>query len=366
MKYILFALLLIWGNQTMSCSCSEQLEFKSKEDLNRYSFIALVNIDSIFQSKAEKLSSFDIFYEARISILELFKGDKIETILVNGGIRKLGLSMTSCDIGIDKNQKWVLFGYEDKNGLLRTGYCTFSKMYANSDGERDWQNERGIKEIKTLQHIYSHSTDDTNKKLEGLVKTYYQNGRIEIQANFDRGFLQGKKTIYYFNEQPMIEEEYENGLKSGSSMWYYKDGSIKRRFRYKDGHPIDTCYFYRITTGQVECERIFNENGEVLKNSIYAYSGKLKSISEVIEQSNELKNISYYPSGTKRSLSISNSKDFKDIKKVEYFESGKREREWTYFPSDSLRKFEFKQWDKEGQLINNYILLENREKIERM
>ncbi len=202
---ILITINLLLPLNASACICSGPYEFKTIEDLEDYQFIAFVTIDSIYKSDISKAYEHDIFYQADFTILELFKGDSTDSILVNGGNANLGVTVTSCDIGIDKNEKWVIFAYSDKNENLGTSYCTFSEMYESASGEKDWQYERGIKELSRLREIFNHEVTSENIE-DGVKRTYYPDGAIETEQSFKKGLPNGKRTIYYPNGQIMISE----------------------------------------------------------------------------------------------------------------------------------------------------------------
>lgn len=346
-----------------ACTCGGPFEFNTKEDLERYQFIAFVKIDSIYNSSIPKANEYDLFYQADLTILELFKGGPINTILVSGGNAKLGTTITSCDIGISANEKWVIFAYRDNNRNLRTGLCTFSKQYASASGEKDWQFERGIKELSQLRKIYDHEVT-TDSIEDGIKRTYYPNGNIEIEQSFSNGKPDGENIIYYPNGQVMISEGYKEGERKGESIWYDRRGRIKREFQYLNGHPVDTCYIYSVYTGLVQYERIYDDEGNMIQSTSYDFDGVLQSAVQINRNTNEYIKTSFYPSGSIRYIAISNSENYQSIRTTEFFESGAKEKEWEYYPDDSTKVFKFWQWSKDGKISSNYIMLKDRTKID--
>ncbi|SMO82273.1 hypothetical protein [Gracilimonas mengyeensis] len=360
---VLIILALVLPLQAWACTCGGPYEFKTKEDLKRYQFIAFVKVDSIYKSGISKVNEHDLFYQADFTILELFKGGLRNTILVNGGHSDIGTTITSCDIGISTNEKWVVFAYLDRNKNLRTGFCTFSKQYATASGEKDWQYKRGIKELSLLREIYEHEVA-TETIEDGIKRTYYPNGEIEIEQSFENGLPDGQKTIYYPNGQVMIAESYKQGEREGPSIWYDRRGRIKREYQYANGHPIDTCYYYSEFTGLVQHVRIFDDKGNMLQNTKYDFDGELEYVIKINGSTNEYIKTNYYPSGAIRSIAISNADNYNDIRTTEFFESGAKEKEWKYYPKDTTKVFKFWQWSAEGELSSNYILLEGGTKID--
>lgn len=96
-------------------------------------------------------------------------------------------------------------------------------------------------------------------KMQGLVKTWYEDGTQESQREMSRNFKQGVLMSWYRDGQLMLIEEYEKDrlrrgdyLKKGNSSpvskivdgkgtatFYDADGTFVRRVAYKDGKPVD-------------------------------------------------------------------------------------------------------------------------------
>lgn len=354
---ILFILFLV-PHEGMACECVRPHDFSKKRDLKRYAFIAFVEIDSIYTSAIEKINEHDIFYEARFDIIELFKGRPRTSILVSGANAHLNNGWTSCDIGIDAGEQWVVFAYKDRAGKLRTGRCTFTKMYANKLGEKDWQLERGIKELRQLRHLYKHKEPEV-EYAEGRNITYYPNGQIEIEQYYKNGLANGSKLIYYNDGTLMVEEFYKVGKRSGHSRWFDRKGGLLRDYTFENGHPVDTCYYYWAFQGGVSHERIFDQDGNMLRNIHYDINGVLRNTTEIDYRNDKYKTTAYYDSGNIKSITLRHNSTHGQIRTTEYFEFGAKKREWIYFPEDRRRRHKYSEYLYNGDLHRSYILMKD-------
>lgn len=96
-------------------------------------------------------------------------------------------------------------------------------------------------------------------RMQGLVKTFYEDGSQESQREMSNNYKQGVLMAWYRDGQLMLIEEYEKDrlrrgdyLKKGNTMpvskiidgngtatFYDADGTFVRRVAYKDGKPVD-------------------------------------------------------------------------------------------------------------------------------
>jgi len=351
---------------SFGCECIGSDNFESKADLEVYTFIALVKIDSIYLIEKRKEMVDDTHHYADMTILELFKGDSLSNIKVSGGNRNLKEAYwTSCDIGIDLNEKWVVFAAKDKEGETRIGFCTISERYSNALGEKNWKNMNGIKELRQLREIFNHKSKSDSKE-NGINKTYYENGTVEIQEHIKNGLANGERLVNYYDGTLMIKEFFLNGEKSGRSLWYDRKGRIERNFKYKEGHKIDTCYIYWRHNGRVHYERIFDEKGNMLQDLNYRQDGKLKKKSVIDYESNEYVTKNFYDSGKIEFIRYSNRKTYQLEKSISYFESGEKKSKTVYFPENQEKIHETRTWTIDGELTEHYIQMNNKSKIDLM
>ena len=70
-----FIFLILFSAKTFACSCVMKPDFKTKEDLNEYSFIAHIKINGI--KEAENIETDSYVHQMNFEILELYKGEQI-------------------------------------------------------------------------------------------------------------------------------------------------------------------------------------------------------------------------------------------------------------------------------------------------
>ncbi len=132
MRLILtIAVSILASAPSWSCVCDIKPDFKTKEDLIEYDFISLVRISKIdsIDSKAQPVYFTHLI---EFEIIEKYKGETINRITVSGGHWTLK-KWTSCDLGENVNDEWVIFGYTDKRtNTLMTGMCTRTFRYKDS------------------------------------------------------------------------------------------------------------------------------------------------------------------------------------------------------------------------------------------
>lgn len=161
---------------TMACVCSSYT--LTEEELDRFEFIAFVKTDSIYASDKEKQSEHDLFFEVSFKIKKLYKGNHQTSIMVNGAHHSVNDSWTSCDMGIEPGEEWILLGYLDKKGQLRTGYCSFNIRYKTREGELNWKS-KAFEETTTFLNEQFGFERESEKFLDGRLVTHYPNGNIE-------------------------------------------------------------------------------------------------------------------------------------------------------------------------------------------
>ena len=99
-------------------------------------------------------------------------------------------------------------------------------------------------------HYYPSSTEDmpspklmvtwNNDRIEGMVKTWYENGVLESQREMNGNKKHGLSFAYYLSGDLMLMEEYENDLLVDGS--YYKKGDAEPVSKIEKGDGIATVY----------------------------------------------------------------------------------------------------------------------------
>ena len=77
------------------------------------------------------------------------------------------------------------------------------------------------------------SEDD--KKVGCIVKRYYENGNLIVEAPFKNGVAEGIAKSYYANGNLSREIPLKNGKREGIEKWYYENGNLSREIPYKNG-----------------------------------------------------------------------------------------------------------------------------------
>lgn len=94
---------------------------------------------------------------------------------------------------------------------------------------------------KALVNFYEKG--DSTKAVKRQVK-YYQNGKVEVEGDFENGKRSGKWTYYYDTGIKWSEGTFENDLSNGKFTVWYKDGKINYKSEYFDGKPDGKWIFY--------------------------------------------------------------------------------------------------------------------------
>ena len=79
---------------------------------------------------------------------------------------------------------------------------------------------------------------------DGIIKEYYENGRVKTIRTYKQGVPEGISQFYYDNGDPMFTHNYSNGNKDGLSRWYYRNGMVKYEYEYKGGLLDGMIYKY--------------------------------------------------------------------------------------------------------------------------
>ena len=69
----------------------------------------------------------------------------------------------------------------------------------------------------------------------GKATSYYENGQLELEANYKNGELHGLVRNWYENGQLKFEANYENGELHGLVRNWYENGQLEFEANYKNG-----------------------------------------------------------------------------------------------------------------------------------
>ncbi|WP_259065327.1 tetratricopeptide repeat protein [Mucilaginibacter sp. X4EP1] len=122
----------------------------------------------------------------------------------------------------------------------------------------------------------------------GLVKSYFQNGKISKECIYSDGVRNGTNKLYYPNGQLSSIGNTEFGAYNGAYKEYYADGKLKTDYTYVNDNLNGVCkeygknglikkeatYINGVNNGPV---KYFNENGKLIK-TLWYYYGKLMAV----------------------------------------------------------------------------------------
>lgn len=94
-------------------------------------------------------------------------------------------------------------------------------------------------EIKSCGWSLTCTSDDV--PLTGVVKRYYENGKLRGEATYKNGKKNGIVKWYHKNGNLRGEITYRDGKEEGSERWYHENGDLDYEEIYKDG----VCCFHQ-------------------------------------------------------------------------------------------------------------------------
>ena len=110
-----------------------------------------------------------------------------------------------------------------------------------------------------------------NGKLKGICKTYYESGELMFRYNYKDGERDGVTRSYYKNRKLKYEYKYRGGKLEGIIKKYYRNGKLAFKWKYKDGKKEGiTKSYYRSGSLRVE----WNYRGDQLDGITRIYYGK--------------------------------------------------------------------------------------------
>ena len=203
-----------------ACSCvPANLKIDSLSQLKKYVFIAHVKILDAHDSSTQ--AAYTTTGVLRFEILELFKGDHIDTIL------ELSKN-TSCDLGISSGEEWVLFAYLI-NGKISIDACDRNVRYKETNGLRDWRYDIGY---HRLQINYETLYDSYGRSINW--KQYTRLGKLaeEFTTDPDRKF----STSIFYHENGLVRSiSYVlNDQSYGRSEEYDQKGVLIKTWEYDE------------------------------------------------------------------------------------------------------------------------------------
>lgn len=226
-------LLMLLSVKTLACHCEMKPDFRIKEDLAEYQFIAHVKISGI-----ENVTSGTDVHQMNFEVLEQYKGNAINKLLVFGSHPSLK-GWTSCDLGEKVGEEWVIFAYYDAHlKQLKTDLCTRSRKTKDINGYQnlEYPNQQTLK--KQLQLLFDKV--QTEPKYEGKRVENYPNRQKQLEENYVNGTLNGKRTLWFPNGVLQSNQTYFDGKKNGIFEWYAESGNLIKIEKFDSDVRIDT------------------------------------------------------------------------------------------------------------------------------
>jgi antitoxin component YwqK of YwqJK toxin-antitoxin module len=344
-------LLVFIFTKSLSCVCDMKPELKTKEDLAEYNFIALVRIvriDSILQTSEERAHGIEF------EILELYKGEKVNRILVGGGHRTIKNSWTSCDLGENINDEWVISAYTNKrDGTLTTHLCTRTFRYKKADGYRYKPHPNEVTTLDKLRTMFLPGY--TKPQYSGMRLEYYANGQKELEEYYKNKKLHGQRLSWYPNGQIEFKENFRKGKLDGEKTWYSEDGQLSSRRKYKNGLDSDTLiYWHDIDTAKIVL-KIYSRFNGITEDSARALLSRTQISSKTVydKKGREIWGISYHRNGALH-VQIFNTYKGKTMEQIrrDYHSTGAIQAE--SFSRDYVPIGLYREWGENGNLIKSW------------
>jgi antitoxin component YwqK of YwqJK toxin-antitoxin module len=109
----------------------------------------------------------------------------------------------------------------------------------------------------------------------GVVRGYYESGKLEYECNYRDNKLEGIVKVYYESGKLMKEWNYKDNKLNGITKWYFENGKLMRQFNYKDGKREGISKkFYE--NGGIWSIKTY-KNGKFVNRKEYDKEGKLQS-----------------------------------------------------------------------------------------
>jgi antitoxin component YwqK of YwqJK toxin-antitoxin module len=214
-------------------------------------------------------------------------------------------------------------------------FLTFFSIISSAQNKRIityYDNEK--KQVKEIYHVL----DTDSSVLDGLYKTFYQNGNVKTigfytknqatdywEYRYQNGNIkmegimnnfqpQGYWIYYYESGVKSQEGNMEKGKKNGYWRTYYEQGNLKSEGMYVNNkNEGEWKYYYE--DGALKAKGNF-KNGEGLYTEYYT-DGKPKAVGKIKDGKGDSTWVYYYPNGS--------------IKAIGKEKNGQKDGEWTYY-----------------------------------
>jgi hypothetical protein len=93
--------------------------------------------------------------------------------------------------------------------------------------------------------------DVNGQPINGIVKQYYENGKIWREMTIKNGLENGEEREFYENGKLHVIANVVNGKTDGISKLYNEDGKLYMELNWQDGEVVET--------------KIYDENGNIIQ-----------------------------------------------------------------------------------------------------
>src|SRR3989338_1536594 len=107
---------------------------------------------------------------------------------------------------------------------------------------------------------------------DGVQKSFFPDGKLQIESTFKDGKLNGISKEYYPDGKVKLEVEYKDGKRDGIYHSNYEDGTLWSDGFFKDDRPRGLMRGY-FPGGDVMGEWFYNENGELDTKAFMFFQG---------------------------------------------------------------------------------------------
>lgn len=167
--------------------------------------------------------------------------------------------------------------HENNNELI-------AKSVKNSDNTITTIFYRGDKELARQTRDRNGTILETIGTIaDGMVKEYYESGKLKEETHYKNGKREGISTWYYETGVIKGERNYKEDQLDGIIRWYYDTGSLGTEFNYKNGKLEGLT-------------KLYWENGNVKADHYYA-NGKREGLNKQYYNSGELRFIYLFKNG---------------------------------------------------------------------
>lgn len=263
---LIFLLAFVFHNHVFSCDCDYA---STKQNIERSNYVALVKVKQV----ASNVIRHD--YKIIVEEVTLYKGKSVKEIFVFGGNRKLDASYyTSCDLGVDIDEEWLIYGTEINN-QIEIGLCSNSFRYKDKDGYRGLIYGYRVKELNEINAYFKKPLIDYAIQ-NGRFKLFYPNGNIEYAVKYKKGLREGEAKYYFPNGKLNGIEVYKKGNLNGYKKVFVFNGHLESVAHFSNGVQTDSAnqYFFLADSNKLllRSTQFYSAQGKVLHSKKYQTS----------------------------------------------------------------------------------------------